>query len=111
MSNCLGEPELIQATSMYYIQPFWSPSGTQIAYRDEIKQVKVLDVQTRIIRQFETTSVDKTELIWSNDGRQLIYEGLSTGSADLFAINLLTGSERQLTVSGNEDHRPKLRPD
>jgi Tol biopolymer transport system component len=109
LDNCISEPELLRPIANHS-EPVWSPQGTQIAYKADRNVMVVIDVQSRTTRQLATQAELTDELMWTTNGTEIIYEAHTSVTADLFAIDVHTGVERQLTYSGNEDRRPKVRP-
>jgi Tol biopolymer transport system component len=100
--------------------PAWSPDGTQIAFasaRDGNAELYVVDVAcaqrndcARSARRLTITPESELGPSWSPDGRQIIYARDHGAAYQLFALDVLDGTARQIT-SGAANHRaPVWRP-
>jgi hypothetical protein len=94
----------------------WSPAGDRIAYftrHEKQKELVLQNVLTRKIeKRFDIKSVDMAESPdISPDGKVVAFAGLRNAVADIFTIDLDTGTIKNLTDDAFGDYGPTWAPD
>lgn len=103
---------------MQPIFPVWSPDGMQIAFLDETEQfLYLIDVASAALTRLAPAATMDIGLgpiypSWSPDGTQIAYARMSEEwAADLFAIDIKTHKEHQLTHGPLHNFTPSWSPD
>ena len=90
-----GERILAEMENIVVLAPRWSPSGKTIAFRttttnnNTVKSVKLIDVQSGVVRELPPQRPCLSDLAWSGDGEHLIFawsEDLLAGLASSSAL-------------------------
>lgn len=94
----------------------WSPDSRRFAFsalRKAQDVVVVLDVgRARILREYKIPGVGEiTNPTWSPDGRTIVVSGQRGGISDLYALDVESGTVRQLTNDRFADLHPAYSPD
>jgi TolB protein len=102
------------ASSMWVAR--WSPDGRKIAFGSWSwsggADIYLIDVNSRMVRNFTSDSDTESAPVWSPDGRWLAYEARASGSN--WVINLVNAdgeNRRQLTSEAYTNRRPVWSPD
>jgi tetratricopeptide (TPR) repeat protein len=95
--------------------PVWSPDGSQIAYHGCDERGDNCGVWIMKAGGFEpvrlTTNPSDTAPAWSPDGSQVAFISARSGNWELYAIEIATGQETQLTNHPATDVSPVWSPD
>jgi len=94
----------------------WSPDGRRfafVAFSKGDNELAIWNVQTgRIERRFSVQGVTAmSQPAWSPDGETIALSGLRGGISDLYAVDVATGTARQLTDDRYGDLQPTWAPD
>jgi len=84
----------------------WSPDGSTLAFEvgiGALRDIRLLDMQTRESRPFIETRADEGDAVFSPDGRWLVYTSDESGRRELYATAFPgPGLKLQLTTAGGE---------
>ena len=94
----------------------WAPIGDRIAYFARTEKDKTLIIENvvtgRIEKRFDLKTVDQPESpTFSPDGRTIAFSALQGGVTDLFAVDMATGTVKNLTNDAVADYAPTYSPD
>ena len=79
--------------------PSWSPDGQQLAWiaGDQLV-VADLDGETYTLATITVQSIERPEVVWSPDGRHLVFSQVRNGTRGLWSIEVASGTQRLLAV-------------
>ncbi|MDB4927216.1 tolB protein precursor [Mucilaginibacter sp.] len=94
----------------------WSPDGKKFAFSVFNKgRNRMLVVEVPSGRIIDDVSMDKAEqfsnLSWSPDGNQIVFQGLAEGQSDLYLYNFNTKKITRLTNDKYSDNQPSFSRD
>ncbi|HEX8276557.1 MAG TPA: BamA/TamA family outer membrane protein [Longimicrobiaceae bacterium] len=94
----------------------WAPGGDRFAFSALRKGADVLVIITvpgaDRVREYSVPGVSEiTNPTWSPDGATIVFSGTKGGITDLYAIDVRTGTARQLTNDRHADMQPAYSPD
>lgn len=100
------------------IHPEWSPKGEEIAYLSNCGNTYMLytlNIKNNVIKRVTDPWVFKsvTSFSWSKDGWSIIFSSSTTGSKELFSVDLHSLEWKQLTRGDSllKNYKPKCSPD
>ncbi len=112
-----GSISRISTSDRQMYDSVWSPDGTRIAFVESGSSIYVhylylVGTNLEGVRRIPTGSLQQISTpAWSPDGTQIAFAGQDAlSSRNLYTVDLLTGTMRQLT-SGNQDDSPIWSPD
>jgi tricorn protease len=87
-----------------------SPDGKKIAFiiRGE---VFVMASEGKYQRRITRTAAREKEVSFAPDSRTILYTSARNGNDDIFTADALTGEEKQITKSPEEEFNPRFSPD
>ncbi len=97
--------------------PAWSPDGTRIAFISDrdggFPELYLMNANGSGIDRLTSNGFVDGNPSWSPDGTRLVFERCcKNGTSDLFSLDLLTGTETNLTAStSHQDFDPAWSPD
>lgn len=95
--------------------PRFSPDGKQVAYsawaRGGYRDIRIVDVSTRRVRQVTRDRAIDQQPSWSPDGQWLYFTSDRSGIANVYAYHLRTSELHQVTNVVNGAYMPEASPD
>ncbi|MBV9213639.1 MAG: PD40 domain-containing protein [Actinobacteria bacterium] len=109
---------LLDGSTQLTDYPVWSPDGQRIAFAGatsgaSAQQIYVMNADGTNVSQL-THSVQNNigGLAWSPDGKEIAFTKETTPNVgDIYAVDVVKGSERQITSSTADDRNPTWSPD
>jgi Tol biopolymer transport system component len=96
----------------------WSPNSQYLAFlsydeKGEEKQIYVMERSGLIIRHFLAQGdLDWGQpFSWSPDSKQIVFASQRNLNLELYAVDIASGQERQLTLTQAREHNPRWSPD
>jgi WD40 repeat protein len=94
----------------------WSPVADTIAYFARTEKSRTLIIHnidnSRIQQRIDLKSIDGPESpVFSPDGKHIVFSGMQGAVADLFDVELATGTIKNLTKDATADYAPTFSPD
>lgn len=97
------------------IAPQWSPDGRHLAYFHapvwEQSHLHTVDIETGEVQQIGRNQGLGLRLMWSPDGKWIIYDEWISGSYHIHLANIETGQVERLTPQASVEHSPSWSPD
>ncbi len=99
------ENSTVQLTSLgqtFTDSPRWAPDGRTITFtsqREGNRDIYLVDVTTKVVRQFTSEASEEGRASYSHDGKTIYYRSNRTGSDEIWK-HPLKGSPSQLTRDG-----------
>jgi Tol biopolymer transport system component len=99
-----------------YREPAWSPDGRQLAVIAHAPggtgRLMILDVETGKLRPVaKAARGGDSAPAWTPDGRTIVFSSDRSGMTNLYAIEVASGAERQLTNTFRGAETPSVAPD
>ncbi len=111
-----GAPTRVTSENVNETFPAWSPDGAELAYvrttRGET-QLRVIKLATGSHRELAAALPGKSNLAYSADGTQIVFEGIDAASprSEIYAAPSAGGAVRNLTDDPAEDMNAHLSQD
>jgi len=103
---------LVKTTTNDYC-PVWQPDGKTIVFAtftDQTPQMFAVDIQGNNLQPFSLLQHGEASPAWSSDGRYMAYVAQKNGSNEIYVMNIIDGSRKQLTSDPADDIMPEWQP-
>lgn len=101
---------LTEGITAAHESPRWSPDGKQIAFassRDDPQLTRldifVMNADGSDVRNLSRDPHEDFNPQWTADGKQLVFNSLRTGTAQLFSVDVESGTTERITNNGSHD--------
>src|SRR5512145_108930 len=93
----------------------YDPNGKYVAFfarREQLRTLFLASVTSGRLEQRYAIDVDQAQApCFHPDGKQILFAGLRGGVSDIYSLDLVTGSVRNLTNDPQADSDPQVSPD
>lgn len=107
-----AEPKMERLQDHSYPTLAWHPSGNGLAFFSEVKGEVILyiyDFESKKAVEKPIKNMDKVlDFHYSPDGKKIIFSGVVKGQTDLYLLDVLGGSQKQITDDIYDDLNPRF---